>query len=631
MPHRIVLILLALLVLPPSRTLAGGGGVSHAPAPGPGCGVDEDVPRRPPGSARTLASACPARGPCDDPATRDATGTHWLNLRAIVHVFRRSDGSGGTTQAMVDATLAQMNHDFRANGSGVQIDLAATRFHDTDVYYCLPPCEALHECQDSFSFLRTIKSLYAEDPEHQLNIYITCHPDSPNGTLAGISYYPWSSSPIGYLGGFWVNVASGVGAGNFVATHELGHNLGLYHTFRGVAEIDSCGDPCVENVMAPDNDVRGDFAADTPPTPVNPVCGPPPGLDCLGSAWGTTQPENLMGYGPPGCQTLFTPDQIHRIQCWTRQVLAGWLSSPPAACERQPDTATTGLWQCNDGAGALAADALGGPAAELVGGAGWGRSGCGSTAIVLQDPGDGLRLPGSALGRLPAGTIECTFQWDGTAPGADGAWLFDQSSGPGASNLGVVLAPDSTLRLHIRGAERVASNTVIEPLRWYRLAANWDGAVARLALDDVHDAEAAAAVAPDSLGEFLWFGRSGGAVPGGAFAGSLDEIRISRIARPLSRPPAPIAPQLRLVVAPNPAAGSTVVSFSLLRPGRARLEVFDLAGRRIATLYEGELPAGSHTRRWNGGAASGTVRGGVYVVRLTAGDATVRRTVAWTP
>lgn len=89
----------------------------------------------------------------------------------------------------------------------------------------------------------------------------------------------------------------------------------------------------------------------------------------------------------------------------------------------------------------------------------------------------------------------------------------------------------------------------------------------------------------------------------------------------------PVRPGLRLSVdGPHPAArGSALdVRFALDRPGRASLAVFDVLGRRVATLAEGERPAGAGVARW----ATAGLPAGLYVVRLQAGgEAAVRRVV----
>ena len=54
---------------------------------------------------------------------------------------------------------------------------------------------------------------------------------------------------------------------------------------------------------------------------------------------------------------------------------------------------------------------------------------------------------------------------------------------------------------------------------------------------------------------------------------------------------------------------------------RVELSVFDLAGRRIATLARGPLPAGSHNARWDGSDAQGVrAPSGVYFARLITED-----------
>jgi hypothetical protein len=83
------------------------------------------------------------------------------------------------------------------------------------------------------------------------------------------------------------------------------------------------------------------------------------------------------------------------------------------------------------------------------------------------------------------------------------------------------------------------------------------------------------------------------------------------------------AEPLRLALlqnAPNPFTGATSLRFAVPRDGRASLEVFNVAGRRVAQLLDRDLPAGHHTATWDGRDASGRrVASGVYLYRLTTG------------
>lgn len=72
---------------------------------------------------------------------------------------------------------------------------------------------------------------------------------------------------------------------------------------------------------------------------------------------------------------------------------------------------------------------------------------------------------------------------------------------------------------------------------------------------------------------------------------------------------------------PNPFRNATGVVFDLPVASPVTLEVFDLLGRKVATLAHGERPAGTHTIEWDlRDARGGPVRPGVYVCRLVAGD-----------
>ena len=72
---------------------------------------------------------------------------------------------------------------------------------------------------------------------------------------------------------------------------------------------------------------------------------------------------------------------------------------------------------------------------------------------------------------------------------------------------------------------------------------------------------------------------------------------------------------------PNPFNPETAIRFGLPADAAVDLEIFDVAGRRVATLLVGEaLPAGWHTVTWRGRDDAGrALASGVYLYRLRAG------------
>ncbi len=67
---------------------------------------------------------------------------------------------------------------------------------------------------------------------------------------------------------------------------------------------------------------------------------------------------------------------------------------------------------------------------------------------------------------------------------------------------------------------------------------------------------------------------------------------------------------------PNPFNATTTISFNLPHSGRARLLVYDITGREIMTLLNGEQTSGSHRIVLNGSSLSS----GVYFCKLTQGS-----------
>lgn len=69
--------------------------------------------------------------------------------------------------------------------------------------------------------------------------------------------------------------------------------------------------------------------------------------------------------------------------------------------------------------------------------------------------------------------------------------------------------------------------------------------------------------------------------------------------------------------APNPFRGSTTIGYTLKAASDVRIVVYDLLGRKVATLVDRRMGAGTHQVRWNGLNASGApVSSGVYVYRM---------------
>jgi hypothetical protein len=79
---------------------------------------------------------------------------------------------------------------------------------------------------------------------------------------------------------------------------------------------------------------------------------------------------------------------------------------------------------------------------------------------------------------------------------------------------------------------------------------------------------------------------------------------------------------------PNPAGGLTHLVYTLPKSARVRAAIYDVAGRRVAQLADGERATGPHDLQWNGRDAAGhPAPPGLYFFRIEAGGQTVTRKV----
>jgi hypothetical protein len=89
------------------------------------------------------------------------------------------------------------------------------------------------------------------------------------------------------------------------------------------------------------------------------------------------------------------------------------------------------------------------------------------------------------------------------------------------------------------------------------------------------------------------------------------------------------SPSARIAgVYPNPFNPDVTIEYVFYDSGPARLEVFDVAGRRVRVLFDGAGTPGAHSAHWDGNDdMQRPLPSGVYFLRLKSATATSVRKV----
>ncbi|MFQ5526767.1 MAG: zinc metalloprotease [Thermoanaerobaculia bacterium] len=207
-----------------------------------------------------------------------------VDIPVVFHLVRTADRVGHVKKKHAKKQIRILNRAYKAQG--FRFELQEIRRHTND--------EFTRGCLD-VEVEREFKRHNAVDPAHTLNIY-TCIPE--DGVL-GYSYQPWDFNETSFMHGV-VLLYSTLPKGSArpynlgdTLTHEVGHYLGLLHTFEG-----GCAD--------------GDKVADTP-AEQTPAYGCPHERDTC-SAPGMDPVRNFMNYSDDSCMNKFTAGQGSRMQ-----------------------------------------------------------------------------------------------------------------------------------------------------------------------------------------------------------------------------------------------------------------------------------------------------------------------------
>src|SRR5262245_40565079 len=218
-----------------------------------------------------------------------------------VHVIMGRGGAGNVTDAQIAAQILVLNRNYAgqdyngnpvpgAKNTGYTFVLNSTNRTTNRKWFGMTPGSQA-EAQ--------AKASLVTNPTGSLNLYTA----SPGQNLLGWATFPWNLAGNPTMDGVVIHYASLPGGSlapfnlGGTATHEVGHWVGLYHTFQGGCDGGNCSG-------------AGDLVCDTPGE-ATPTSGCPSGKDTCPEA-GLDPIHNYMDYSTDICYNNFTTGQDAR-------------------------------------------------------------------------------------------------------------------------------------------------------------------------------------------------------------------------------------------------------------------------------------------------------------------------------
>lgn len=283
-------------------------------------------------------------------------------IPVVVHVLYNTTAQNISTAA-IQSYIAQLNADYAKTNSDFNTARAAVQSlgTNTNIQFCLAQqtpsgaattgierISTTQTCWDPNTQADDMKHVAtagadAWDVYHYLNVWVVhlCGSSPQTGGVAGYSYIPAAGN--GLVGdpndGIVVDYSIGLNQpGDRTWTHEIGHYLGLHHTWGDLA-----GNACGNTFPATD-----DGYSDTPDSK-DPNYSCTPIVSCSGNSSYGDLLEDYMDY--TNCTVLFTPMQANamnstlttlRSALVTNNNKCGVVGAPTASFTANPTSICTG-------------------------------------------------------------------------------------------------------------------------------------------------------------------------------------------------------------------------------------------------------------------------------------------------
>lgn len=282
-----------------------------------------------------------------------------FQIPVVVHVIQNNSGTGFISESRVQSQIDILNEDFQAiagtngaNGTDTQFEFfLATEDPDGNPTNGITYSTNNTWFNDGGSYWNSL----AWDTNRYLNIYTNSAsgalgyvPDLPQGGIAGSN----ADRVVVLYSSFGRNAPLVPFHLGRTTTHEVGHYLGLYHTFNG---------GCASTAGCSNN---GDRICDT-----NPENSPTFGCPGSRTSCGLQAPkDNYMDYSDDICMEKFTPDQANRMRCTLEHYRPNLASDGPGggACSPADFLEPYGVLDFSDVSAFLIAFSGGAPQADLA-------------------------------------------------------------------------------------------------------------------------------------------------------------------------------------------------------------------------------------------------------------------------